>query len=198
MPRISCQPSHDTCRPATVHRKPKTESRILTTGNQQRGFTLIELTVVIVILAIVALIVIPRLPSTQSARLRSSARSLAAAIRYLEDRSMTTKEEYRLRFDLGDNTITVTRRKADGDSTAPEDPFLGRRLLGEGVKMEDILVPQLGKVAEGEVVVPIGPAGIGSFLTVHLKGSAGDRFTVQAFPAGGKVKVLPGYEEPSP
>ena len=56
---------------------------------RQLGFTLIEMVVVITIISLVALLVLPRLPSTDAANLRSSARSLAAVIRYLGDQSVT-------------------------------------------------------------------------------------------------------------
>jgi general secretion pathway protein H len=159
-----------------------------------RGFTLIELVVVVAILSLVALLVIPLLPSTDAANLRSSARRLSAVIRYLGERSVTTKSPYRMRLDLTDNTITV-KQIVNGEETAPDDPFFARKLLADGVTIEDVEIPRLGKLGVGEVTIFFGGRGLEEFIIIHLKGGKENRFTVMAFPDGGKVKVLEGYQE---
>ncbi len=160
----------------------------------QHGFTLIEMVVIVTILALAAAIVVPLLPSTDAARLRSSARRLATVIRYLGDRSVTTKERYRMQVDLSENTVTV-KKMVNGEERTPEDPFFARSILDEGVTIEDIEVPRLGKTGEGETDVDFGAAGLGDFIVVHLKGPKGDHLTVTALPCGGKVEVLDGYQE---
>jgi len=160
----------------------------------QAGFTLIELMVVVTILSLVALLVIPLLPSTDAANLRSSARRLSAVIRYLGERSVTTKTPYRMRLDLADNTITV-KQITNGEETAPDDPFFARKLLADGVTVEDVEIPRLGKLGVGEVTVFFGGRGLEEFIIIHLKGGKEHRFTVMAFPSGGKVQVLEGYQE---
>jgi general secretion pathway protein H len=150
--------------------------------------------VVIVILAMTALIVIPLLPSTDSANLRDSARRLSTVIRYLGERSVTTKTPYRMRLDLTDSTVTVMKI-VNGEETAPEDPFFSRSILADGVSIEDIEIPRLGKLGEGVVNVDFGVAGLGDFVVVHLKGAKGGQFTVTALPYGGRVEVLEGYQE---
>ncbi|MBI1922254.1 MAG: general secretion pathway protein GspH [Geobacter sp.] len=154
---------------------------------------MIELAVVIAILGMVALLVYPRLPSTDDARLRGSARSLAATIRYLGDRSVATKSGYRMRFDISGNDVSIVR----GDTGAPEagDTFTDRRLLADGVAIEDVTTPSQGKKNAGEAVLGFGAFGIGEFAAIHLKSEKGGRFTVFAYPANGKVKALEGYLE---
>lgn len=150
--------------------------------------------VVVVILAMVAMLVFPRLPSSEATNLRGSARNLAAAIRYLGDKSITTKTAYRLKIDLTDNTLAVSKA-VNGEEVSDTDPFFSRRLLTEGVMIEDVLIPRLGKLSVGEVTVGFGPAGLEDFVTIHLKGTREGRFTVVAYPQNGKVKVLEGYQE---
>lgn len=165
-----------------------------TRNRREGGFTLIEMVVVIVIISVVALLVMPLLPSTDAANLRSSARRLSAVIRYLGDRSVTTKIPHRMRLDLGDNTITVNKI-VGGEETAPDDPFFARKVLAEGVAIEDVEIPRLGKLGEGVVGLDFGVAGLGDFIIIHLKGAKGNHFTVTALPYGGKVEVLEGYQE---
>ena len=158
------------------------------------GFTLIEMVVVLVVISLVAVLVLPLLPSTDAANLRSSARRLSAVIRYLGDRSVTTKNPYRMTLDLGDSTITV-KKIVNGEETPPDDPFFAGRLLTEGISIEDAEIPRLGKLSEGTVNVDFGVAGLGEFIVIHLKGAKEGHFTVTAVPEGGRVEVQEGYQE---
>jgi len=150
--------------------------------------------VVIVIISMVAIIVLPLLPSADSAKLRDTARTLATVIRYLGDRSVTTKAPYRMRLDMADNTVTV-KKIVDGEERAPEDPFFSRQIMAEGVSIEDIEIPRLGKTGEGNVNIDFGVSGLEESLIIHLKGAKGDHFTVTALPNGRRVEVLEGYQE---
>ncbi|NVN98758.1 MAG: prepilin-type N-terminal cleavage/methylation domain-containing protein [Geobacteraceae bacterium] len=158
------------------------------------GFTLIELLVVIVILSITAALVIPRLPASDSMELKSSARTLASMLRYLGERSVASKDVYRLHINLSDNSIRVTRKLPSGDEVPPEDPMLARSPLGAAVVISDFESPRLGKVTEGDVMIDFGAAGLSEFMTVHIASPKGDSFTVVGYP-GGKVKIHPGREE---
>jgi general secretion pathway protein H len=159
-----------------------------------KGFTLIEMVVVIVVISLTAMIVLPLLPSTDAANLRSSARSLAAVVRYLGDRSVTTKSPYRMVLNLTDNRITV-KKIVNGEETTPEDPFFARRFLTEGIQIEDVEIPRLGKLGEGTVNIDFSGAGLVDMVIIHLKGSKDRQLTVSALPGGGRVEVREGYQE---
>lgn len=159
------------------------------------GFTLIELMVVIAILSIVVLVVLPRLPSTESGKLRSSARSLASGIRFLSDRAVTANSNYRMHLSLTDSTIVVKKLTAGGEETTADDQFLNKRFIAEGITIEDVIIPRLGKVTDGEVIVHFGSGGLAEFMAVHLKGNSSEHYTVIAYPNNGKVKVEQGYQE---
>ena len=161
----------------------------------RKGFTLIELMVVLVLLSITAALVVPRLPASESMELKSSARSLASLLRYMGERSIGSKQIYRLRLNISDNSIKVTRKLASGDEVPPEDPLLSRNVLAGGIVLADMESPRLGKVTEGEVLIDVGAAGLSEFLTIHLNSSRGESFTIVGYPNGGKVKILPGYQE---
>lgn len=151
--------------------------------------------VVIVIIALAAAIVAPRLPQADSKELQSSARKLAATLRYLEERSVAEKVTYRLRLGISANTVRVTRKLASGDEVPPDDRFFSREIIAGVVSITDVSTSKLGTVKEGEVVIDIGGAGLMEFLTIHLAGGEGQAYTVAAFPGNGRVKVLAGYEE---
>lgn len=160
-----------------------------------KGFTLLEMIVVLTILSVVMLLVIPRLPSSNASDLRNSARTLAATLRYLGENSVTARIQYRMHLNIRDSEVTIARRTADGGETTPDDTFLNNRILAEGIKIEDVITPRLGTVKEGEVLLDFGPAGMPEFTTVHLRNSDGRQYTVIAYPSNGKVKVYEGYQE---
>lgn len=167
----------------------------LTTVKGCKGFTLIELMVVLVILSVVTMLVLPRLPSSNASNLRSSARTLAATIRYLGENSVTARIPYRLHLNISDGTITVARKTADGSEAPPDDVFLTKKILAEGITIESVQTPRLGKVTTGEVLLDFGPAGLSEFVSIHVRASGGEQYTVTAFPGNGKVKIDEGYQE---
>ncbi len=166
-------------------------------GSGRAGFTLIELTVVIVILSVVALLVIPRLPIASERDLRTSARTLAATLRYLGNLAIADKNRYRLRISLIDRDMTVTRVIQDGDEVAVTDAMLKRLSLREGVEVADVVTSRLGTVsAGGEAVLNFTPLGAEEFTVIHLKsGEKPVYYTVALYPGSGRVSVLEGYQE---
>jgi general secretion pathway protein H len=127
--------------------------------------------------------------------LKSSARSTAALLRYLGERSTGSKHVYRLHLNISENSIKVTRKLPSGEEIPPEDPLLSRKVLENGVVIADVQSPRFGKVTEGEVLIDFGATGLSEFLTLHLHSAHGESFTIAGYPDGGKVKLLAGYEE---
>ena len=158
------------------------------------GFTLLELAVVLAILGITAALVLPRLFPGDEAALRSSARSLASTLRYLQERAGATRTDYRLKFRFPDGALTVKSVSATGEETDPGDGALRESVLAEGVTVDDVVLTSLGRVNEGEVIVPVGRGGLQELLTVHLKSRSGT-YTVIAYPVSGKVRIEEGYRE---
>ncbi len=68
--------------------------------NSPRGFTLVELAVVIVVLGVMLSLVISRLGDMGEANLKQSARHLTGTIRFLRDEAQAKKAVFRLRFDI--------------------------------------------------------------------------------------------------
>jgi len=159
------------------------------------GFTLIELIVVLVIVSIAAALIAPRLPSTEDMELKSSARATATLLRYLGERSTGSKNIYRLRINMTDNSLSVTRKLPSGDEIPPDDSLLSRKVLAKGITIADLQSPRIGKVTEGEFAMDFGAGGLSDFLTLHLCAAKGECYTVAGYPQGGKVKLLAGYQE---
>jgi general secretion pathway protein H len=157
------------------------------------GFTLVELVVVLVILSVAALLVYPKLSATGDAGLRSSARSISATIRYLEDRAVATKSAYRMKINLNGSDIEILKVMPDGEEQHADDVLTDRALIADGISVSDVITSRLGKVSEGEVRIDFSPLGLDGFFTIHLRSPKGRFYTVQAYPRSGRVKVFENY-----
>lgn len=159
------------------------------------GFTLIEIAVVLTIIGMVMMLVIPRLPSSEQENLKISARTLAATLRYLQERAATTRTNYYINLAPGTDAIQLFEVAADGSSKEPSDPLLQKPPLKGGIQVADIVIPRLGKINDGQLRLDVGLGGLRDFVTIHLRAPKGQFWTVMAFPAGGKVKFYEGYQE---
>jgi general secretion pathway protein H len=161
----------------------------------RRGFTLIEIAVVLAIIGMVLMLVMPRLPSSAREDLKISARTLASTLRYMQDRASTGRTAYYLRMEPGTDSVKVLEAAADGSEKEPLDPLLQKRPVKEGIVVADVTIPRLGKINDGKIRLDVGNAGLRDLVVIHLRSLEGQFWTVMAFPASGKVKVFDGYQE---
>ena len=167
-------------------------------GACKAGYTLIEITVVLVIICMIMLLVLPRLPSSDQENLKISARTLASTMRYIQERAATSQTGYHLFLSPGTDVIKIYENGADGSDKEPSDPLLQKSALKEGIIVADVRIPRLGKIKDGQLRLDVGVAGVRDFITIHLRSADGQFWTVMAFPSGGKVKAFEGYREEPP
>jgi prepilin-type N-terminal cleavage/methylation domain-containing protein len=89
-------------------------------GRANTGFTLIESVMVVVIVAILAVISIPRFRAFDSMKLNGAVKKMVSDIRYVQQLSVSTHDTYRIRFDTGLDRYDVIRVN---DSSFAKDPF---------------------------------------------------------------------------
>ncbi len=85
-----------------------------------RGFTLIDIIMVISIIGIVALLSIPQFDVFYEMKLQSAAKKLISDIRYTQTVAITTKQDYAIDFDVVQN---VYRAYRVSDNSTLLDPF---------------------------------------------------------------------------
>jgi general secretion pathway protein H len=68
--------------------------------NKESGFTLIELTIVVLLLGLFSALVVPRLPGVGEDGLKSSARRIAGTVKYFFNEAALTGRPHRLEYNL--------------------------------------------------------------------------------------------------
>ena len=110
-----------------------------------RGFTVIELIVVIAILGILASVALPSLDNfSPKYRLRSAARTVGSTINYARSMSGGTGEEHAVRYDLEDQLVTIILPPGEDeplDLDLDEREDMGPQDLPGGVKIVKVLYP---------------------------------------------------------
>ena len=122
-----------------------------------RGFTLVELIIVIFIISMTAALIMPSLWDTGERALKTESRRISNTLRYIYDEALGKKQTYNLKINLDKD---VWSYKSKNESRSFE--------LKDSVMFKDIIVPSLGDVSFGEVIMAFGPLGPEEPLIVHL------------------------------
>jgi general secretion pathway protein H len=155
----------------------------------QRGFTLIELSVVLLVLAVLLVFVTPRFRALTEYEIKSSSRRLAGTIRYLFNEAAIRHTHYRLNYDLKKREYWVTY--LDDTKQFKEDPAIlsSRIKLPATVHFEDIVTQHAGKVYEGQTFTQFFPNGWAEETIIHLGDGRERHFSLLIMPLTGKVKI---------
>jgi general secretion pathway protein H len=162
------------------------------------GFTLLELSIVLLVLGIAVSFLIPRLRDADHSRLTASAERLAATARYLYEEAAFRHRPMRFNFDLDNETFWVTVLNDDAEEpefVVDDSPLSTPRALPDAVAFSDVVLPGLGVVSDGVVYAQFTPEGYADPLVVHLQSRRGDYATVALDSLTGRTRVGDGYYE---
>jgi prepilin-type N-terminal cleavage/methylation domain-containing protein len=160
------------------------------------GFTLLELSLVLFIIGLLVTVVVPRLGDLSGTRLESSARRLAALVRYLNGEAAFSSQLYRLNYDLDKRIYWVSVLAASRDATEfiPDDSPLARPVqLPPSITFVDVHVPSAGRVSTGQVYTHFYPQGYTDPTVIHLRDQHSRIMTVTIPPLPAEVGISEGY-----
>jgi len=160
-----------------------------------RGFTLIELTMVIVIIGIMSAMVIPRLPDLGAWRLKSAARRMAGTISYLYDHAATSQIVYRLTIDLDDRMYYVSLLNTDNEFEKTSLTFARETTLPDQIKVASVRVGPSNQMTKNWAAIHFFPSGFVDFSVIHLVDENHNEVTLIVHPLTGEVKILDGHHE---
>lgn len=78
-----------------------------------KGFTLIELILVLVIVGFLTALVAPAITSLTGLKLKTATRKMAAGLRYARSQAVTTGSEYQVVFDMGKGEMMIESLKEE-------------------------------------------------------------------------------------
>ena len=160
----------------------------------QAGFTLIELSIVILVIAIVARIAVPKIRSISGAELTAATRRLANTTRYLYDEAAVRGVVLALYFDLDRQQYWVARPDEATGLLVEDEDILGRRVaLPRDVRIVDVFVPGAGTLSAGLVPTHFYPEGYADRSVVHLADVEGHAYSMRIDPVHGRGEVSEGY-----
>jgi type II secretion system protein H len=110
-----------------------------------RGFSLVELMVVVVIMAVMAALIVPAMRGTMEAeRLRGAGRQILQSLHLAYSQSITQRQPHRWHFDPGSGRYQVERPDRTGSAPSPFVPVMG--------------LPQSQGLLDRRITVEIRPA----------------------------------------
>lgn len=128
--------------------------RILRVGICNKGFTFLELIVVIFILSIIMALIMPSFIGIGDNKLKSEAREIASILRYLYDGAVSRKETFLIKFDFNGDTVSFS--SPEGEKRKEFNNIIG------------VTTQSRGLVSTGELILFFEPLGITENLSVHL------------------------------
>ena len=159
-----------------------------------KGFTLVEIVVVMVLISLFMVLSIPLFSNIGTSSLGTSARRLSGTIKYLFNESAMSGREYRLIYDLDRGTYRAQVLEADGALVDVSDQGRQAALKGS-VSFRDVQLPGRGKFSLGQVMTRIHPNGWVEETIIHLADDDNEVLTLRVMSLTGTTEVFDGYRE---
>jgi type II secretion system protein H len=162
------------------------------------GFTLLELTLVLLIISVMLALTVPRLRDPGRAEMESHAGRLMQTFRLLRSEAVLNGYAYRLMYDLDQQRYWVMPDEGSVDLAefAEEMGSLARGTqIHEPVAMADVVLPTMaGKVAQGQIYTVFYPDGTVDPTVIHLTNGR-SACTLYVNPMNDRLMRADGYQD---
>jgi prepilin-type N-terminal cleavage/methylation domain-containing protein len=161
-----------------------------------RGFTLIEIAVVILLISIMLLVALPRLPdSPLTDQTRKTKRWVILKVQDLKERAVRDQKTYRLHVGIDSRRLWITSDDMSDESKEQAEKKAFK--LDEDLKVLDVEYPGDEKIESGRADILFYAKGYSDRAIIHMSDSDA-RFSFQIEPFLSNVKLYnayTGYEE---
>jgi len=163
----------------------------------EKGFTLFEISITLMLLGIVMVMVIPRLGPLMSGNPETVARRLQLTVRTCRERSIMMHQPYRIVLDL-DNQLYFVQSvspQATNEYVFEKDTSVLQRTvkMPRDIRIMDVMTPLTGTAKEGETYITILQDGLFPGAVVHLIDEHKNKFTLTFQPLTGRLVFEQGY-----
>ncbi len=171
----------------------KEKTRISTTGNLNRSFTLIELTVVVFLIGVVLFLAVPRIhDGFFKDGMRSAVKYIISTSRELRNDAVRENKDFVLNVDMNNSIIWFET----SDMTPEKKDEMKNKCfrLPDRVKIMDVEVLGLGKKTDGVAAIRFFRKGYTQPAIIHLTQDE-KVFTLVYNPFSGSVRTYDKYVE---
>jgi len=167
-------------------------SSLFPSGNATKGYTLIELTVVVVLIGLFLALSIPRFRHTLvTDELKTTTRRIVGLLKGLRDEAIREQKVYIVHLDLESNYLWV-----ESDGMDEEERAMARERafkFPRGIRILDVWCSGRGKKVDGEAVIRFSKKGYVEQAVIHLGAEDGREFSLALSPFLGKIKIYSEY-----
>ncbi len=157
-----------------------------------RGFTLLEVMLVMMIIGVITALVFPKITNLGGGNLKVETRTLIGHIQALYSEATFTRKMHRLVFDL-DAERYHAEVAVNGVYSPVEDNFLKPVKLPVNIEFTDVVTQGASKRSEGRAYAYFHPLGRVDFTTIHMEDEDDVAMTLEINPLTGRVQVKEGY-----
>jgi general secretion pathway protein H len=158
-----------------------------------KGFTLVELVMVMAVIVLTVAMVVPRLPDFAGLAFDRSARRSALFIQEVRRRAVDKQRWYRTEISFDPAVLTASYYGPENLYVTDEElpPFE----LPAAVLLQDVETAAAGKSLGGPAFLHFSPRGVVEPSAIHLSDGKGHSVTLLPELVTGGVEVVPGYSE---
>ena len=164
---------------------------------ESKGFTLLELLVVVLLISAFVFIAVPKIKSGTEINIKSASTSLTGTIRYLYNEAAFKKNIYRLVFDIDRDEYWV-EVLSNNEYVVSEEYLNRKRTLPPGVHFKDVVTERTfsrSSLDDQREFILFLPTGFVEPAVIHLVTDSEDYYTLETKPYTGGTKVYDEYVE---
>jgi len=163
--------------------------------NREKGFTLVELLIVLVVLGLMLALAIPKLGELGEANLKRSARHLTGMVRFLRDDSQAKKSVYRIKFDIQNGHYWAEELTQTSDKTVEFKRY--QSVMVDEVSLSGQTTFRDVQVAShpDDPYILFTPNGWVEHALIHLRDGDNKDFTLIVNSLTGNTDLRDGYIE---
>ena len=167
------------------------QNSFLQTFGSTRGYTLIELIVVLILLGMIVGLVVPKFrQAVLSDSLDTTSLRIIGLVQDLREKAISDQTSYVLHLDIRERELWAFA----ADATAEEQETARKRAyqLPVDVKIEDVWLWSMGKIYD-EAVIRFSKKGYIEESIIHLESDDGRQLSLELTPFLGSIKIHEGY-----